>query len=157
MTGYPGGYPPPPPPQQPYPGYGGYPYQYGPPPVAPRNGLGITALVLGVVGLLSFWSVLGGIVFGVAAVIIGIVARGRVKRGEANNGGIAVAGIVLGAVAVVVSLAFIAVWAGVFREVGGTDYLDCVSRAGSDQQALDGCIDQLTDRVDGQLSTTPSR
>jgi hypothetical protein len=49
------------------------------------------------------------------------------------------------------------VWAGVFREVGGTDYLDCVSRAGSDQQALDGCIDQLTDRVDGQFSTTPSR
>jgi hypothetical protein len=156
MTGYPGGYPPPPP-QQPYPGYGGYPYQYGPPPVAPRNGLGITALVLGIVGLLSFWSVLGGVVFGVAAIIVGIVARGRVKRGEANNGGIAVAGIVLGAVAVVVSLASIAVWAGVFREVGGTDYLDCVSRAGSDQQALDRCIDQLTDRVDGQFSTTPSR
>jgi hypothetical protein len=119
--------------------------------------LGITALILGIVGLLSFWSVLGGVVFGLAAVIIGIVARGRVKRGEANNGGIAVAGIVLGAVAIVVSLAFIAVWAGVFREVGGTDYLDCVSRAGSDQQALDRCIDQLTDRVDGQFSTTPSR
>lgn len=180
MTGYPGGYPPPagpegqqPPQQQPFPqqpfqqpppGYGPYPYGppgygygYGaPPPQAPRNGLGITALVLGIVALLAFWSVVGGILLGVAAVIVGLIARGRVTRGEANNGGVAIAGIALGALAIVVSAAFIAVWAGVFEEVGGTDYLDCVQQAGDDQQALDRCIDQLTERVDGQFSTAPS-
>ena len=33
--------------------------------------------------------------------IIGFLGRGRVKRGEANNGGVAIAGIVLGALAIV--------------------------------------------------------
>ncbi|BBY29823.1 DUF4190 domain-containing protein [Mycolicibacterium sediminis] len=182
MTGYPGGYPPPAgpegqqPPQEPFSqqpfqqppqGYNGYPYGPGgygygyggpPPPAAPRNGLGITALILGIVGLLAFWSVIGGVLFGAAAVIVGIVARNRAKRGEATNGGVAIAGIALGALAVVVSIAFIAVWVGLFEEVGGTDYLDCVQRAGSDEQALDGCIQRLTDRVNDEVGTTaPTR
>lgn len=153
MTGYPGGYPPPP--QGPYPGYPAGPYPYVPPP-GPRNGLGLTALILGIAGLLAFWSVAGGVLLGVAAVVLGLIGRGRARRGEATNGGVAVAGVVLGALAVVLSLAFIAVWAGVFDAVGGDDYLDCVSRAGTDQQALDGCIDQLTDRVDATLRPSPT-
>ncbi len=152
MTGYPGGYPPSP--HQPYDGY----YQEPPPPAAPRNGLGTTALILAIVALLFFWSVIGGVVFGAAAVIVGILGRGRAKRGEASNGGVAVAGIVLGALAVVVSLAFIAVWVAIFDEVGGTDYLDCVSRAGSDSEAIDGCIGNLRDGIEGQfsVSSTPT-
>ena len=185
MTGYPGGYPPPAgpegqqPPQEPFSqqpfqqppqgynghpygpggyGYGGYGYGGPPPSAAPRNGLGITALVLGIVGLLAFWSVIGGILIGAAAVIVGIVARNRAKRGEATNGGVAVAGIALGALAIIVSAAFIAVWVGLFDEVGGTDYLDCVQRAGNDEQALDGCIQRLTDRVNDEIGTTaPTR
>lgn len=149
MTGYPGGYPPPPYQQNPYPGY-------GPPPAAPRNGLGIASLVLAIVALLCFWSVLGGVVIGVAAVILGIIGRGRAKRGEASNGGVAIAGIALGALAIVVSLAFIAVWVGIFDEVGGTDYLDCVAGSGSDPAAVEGCADQLRDRVEGQFSITPT-
>lgn len=172
MTGYPGGYPPPQQPPDYPPGYApqyppGYPPQgYGPPgypgmpyapgPVGPRNGLGITALVLAVVALLAFWSVIGGIVLGVAAVIVGVAARRRVRRGEATNGGVAMAGVVLGVVAVVLSAAFIAVWVSMFDELGGSDYLDCVARAGSDRQAVDGCVRQLTDRLDQQFSTVPS-
>jgi hypothetical protein len=164
MTGYPGGsYPPPPPPSYPPPpGYGPHPYgpypgmPYGAAPAGPRNGLGITALVLGIVGLLAFWSVVGGIVLGVAAVIFGIVGYGRARRGIANNRGIAIAGIVLGGLAIVISAAFIAVWVGVFDEVGGTDYLDCVARAGSDQQAVEACINQLSNRVDGRFTSAPT-
>jgi hypothetical protein len=149
MTGYPGGYPPPPYQQYPYPGY-------GPPPAAPRNGLGIASLVLAIVALLAFWSIIGGITLGVVAVILGIVGRGRAKRGEASNGGVAIAGITLGALAIVVSLAFIAVWVGIFEEVGGTDYLDCVAGSGSDPAAVEGCADQLRERVEGQFSVTPT-
>jgi Domain of unknown function (DUF4190) len=149
MTGHSGGYPPPPYQQYPYPGY-------GPPPAAPRNGLGIASLVLAIAALLAFWSVVGGVIIGVVALILGIVGRGRAKRGEATNGGVALAGIVLGALAIVVSLAFIAVWVGIFDEVGGTDYLDCVADAGSDTTAVEGCADQLRERVEGQFSVTPS-
>lgn len=153
MTGYPGGYPPgayPPPPQQPYGGYGGY----QPPPTGPRNGLGIAALVVAILGLVFCWTVVGGVMLGVVAVIIGIVGRGRAKRGEATNGGVALAGALLGVLAVVVSLVFIPIWMGVFSEVGGTDYLDCVSRAGSDRTAVEACADQLRKRMENQFSVT---
>jgi hypothetical protein len=147
MTGYPGGYPPP---QQPY--YGGY----QPPPPGPRNGLGIAALVVAILGLVFCWTVIGGVVLGVVAVIIGIIGRGRAKRGQATNGGVAIAGVLLGVLAVIVSLVFIPIWVGVFSEVGGTDYLDCVARAGSDPKAVEGCASQLQERVETQFSITPT-
>jgi hypothetical protein len=142
---YPGYYPPPPP--QPYAGY-------APPPTGPKNGLGIAALVVAIVALVFCWTVVGGIILGVCAVILGFVARGRVKRGQATNGGVAIAGIVLGFLAIIVSLVFVAIWFGVFEEVGGTDYVDCVSRAGNDADAIQQCVDQFRDRVEDQFSIT---
>jgi hypothetical protein len=141
---YPGNYPPPPP--QPYAGYTA--------PVGPRNGLGIAALVVAIIGLVFCWTVIGGVILGVAAVILGFVARGRVKRGEASNGGVAIAGIVLGFLAIVVSLVFIPIWIGMFHEVGGSDYVDCLSKAGSDEQAIQKCADQFREHVENQFSVT---
>ena len=152
---YPGGYPPPPPPQPygGYPGYPGYP-GYSPPPAEPKNGFGITALILAIIGLVLCWSVAGGIVLGVCAVIFGFLGRGRVKRGEADNGGVAIAGIALGFVSIVAGLVFIPIYIGLFDSVGGTDYIDCVTRAGSDQQAVQECADEFTQRVEAQFSVT---
>ncbi len=115
---YPGGYPPPPP--QPYSGF-------APPPTGPRNGLGIAALVIAIIGLVFCWTVAGGVILGLIAVIIGFVAQGRVKRGEATNGGVAIAGIVLGFLAIIVSLIFIPIWIGVFatRSAGRTTSTAC--------------------------------
>jgi hypothetical protein len=76
-------------------------------PPAPRNGLGVASLVLGVIGLVTSWLVVGALV-GVAAFAVGLAARARVLRGEANNRGTAVAGIVLGLLAIVVGLAVLA-------------------------------------------------
>ena len=145
MTGYPPPYPPPPP--QPYSGF-------TPPPTGPRNGLGITALILAIIGLVFCWTVAGGIILGLCAIIIGFVGRGRVKRGEATNGGVAIAGIVLGFLAIIVSLIFIPIWIGVFGEVGGTDYVDCVAKAGSNEQAIQQCADQFRNRIENQFSIT---
>jgi hypothetical protein len=149
MTGYPGGYPPPP----------HYPYAgYQPLPTGPKNGLGIAALIVALGGLLFCWTVIGGVALGVVAVIIGIVGRGRAKRGEATNGGVAITGALLGALAVVVGLVFIPIWIGVFSEIGGTDYLDCVAKAGSDPKAVEGCADRLRDRMENEfsISSTPT-
>lgn len=140
---YPGGYPPPP---QPYAGYAA--------PVSPRNGLGVAALVVAIIGLVFCWTVVGGVILGVAAIIMGFVGRGRVKRGEATNGGVAIAGIVLGFLAIVVSLVFIPIWIGMFEEVGGSNYVDCLSKAGSDQQAIQKCADQFREHVENQFSVT---
>ncbi|WP_327375973.1 DUF4352 domain-containing protein [Streptomyces sp. NBC_01216] len=78
-----------------------------PSPAALRNGLGTTALILGIIGTVSgliplfFW--LAGIL-GVIALILGLVGRGRVKRGEANNKGVTTTGAVLGLAALVLSV-----------------------------------------------------
>lgn len=72
-----------------------------------RNGLGIAALVLGIIGTVSgliplfFW--LAGIL-GLIALILGLSGRGRAKRGEATNKGVATFGAVLGLVALVLSV-----------------------------------------------------
>ncbi|MFF8274961.1 DUF4190 domain-containing protein [Streptomyces lateritius] len=79
-------------------------------PQQPRNGLGIAALVTGIVGLIFgiipflFWL---GAILGVLALVFGIVGHGRARKGEATNKGVALAGIVLGAVTLVVSIAWV--------------------------------------------------
>jgi heme/copper-type cytochrome/quinol oxidase subunit 2 len=124
-----------------------YGQPYGPGGHAPANGLGTAALVLGIVGLLLFWTVIGGIVLGILALIFGIIGRGRAKRGEATNGGVATAGLVLGAVAIVVSIAYISLVGAFFLNNGGKDLVDCTNKAGNDQAAVQRCNQQFQDKV----------
>lgn len=142
---YSGGYTPPPP--QPY-------YGYPPPPMGPKNGLGIASLVLAIIALLSVWSVFAGIILGLVAVVIGFFGRGRVKRGIANNDGVAITGIVLGALAVIVGLAFIAIWMALWKDVGGDDYIHCMQKAGSDRIQQQRCADHFRENVQDRLSVT---
>jgi hypothetical protein len=80
---------------------------------APRNGLGIAALILGIVGvvigIIPFFFWLAG-VLGVIGLILGFIGRGRAKRGEATNGTMALWGIITSAVAVVLSIAILIAW-----------------------------------------------
>lgn len=84
-------YPPPPS----YPTGSGYDYGgYGAPPMQPRNGMGVAALVMGIIGfLIGPCSIL--------AIIFGRIGLTRVARGEATNRGVAQAGFVLGIVTLV--------------------------------------------------------
>lgn len=77
---------------------------------APRNQFGIASLVLGAVALATCWLLLG-VPLGIAAVVTGDIARRRVQRGEANNPRTAVAGIVLGAIAIAAGLVAIGYYA----------------------------------------------
>lgn len=76
-------------------------------PAPPRNGLGVAALALGVIGVLTFWLLIGGILFGLAAAITGGFAVGRVHRGRATNRGVALGGVATGVLAVVASVVFL--------------------------------------------------
>lgn len=78
-----------------------------PAPQTARNGLGIAALTLGVIGVISglvpflFW--LAGLL-GVLALVLGLVGRGRAKRGLATNKGMALAGVLLAIASLVLSV-----------------------------------------------------
>ncbi|MFD6419036.1 DUF4190 domain-containing protein [Streptomyces sp. NPDC060194] len=121
MPGHPG-----PPAPSPY-GYGGYGYgwpgAHGP---QPQNGFGIAALVLGIVSVVLFcvWGL--GVVLGALALVFGILGRRRANRGQADNGGVALAGIILGAIGAVVSAVFLGFlfWAINEDAGGGDDYGD---------------------------------
>jgi Domain of unknown function (DUF4190) len=137
----------------------GYPppmsYHGGPqPPAAPKNGLGIASLVLAVVGLLSVVTVFAPIALGIVAVVFGFLAHARVKRGTANNGGVAIAGIVLGGLAIVAGMAFIAIWTTVWKDVRGGDYIDCTQKAGSNHVLQQQCADQFRQSVQDRLNVT---
>lgn len=101
----------------PYPGYPGYGQVY------PRNDLGIWSLVLALAGIVLGFTLLTGI----PAVILGRRARQAVARGEANNDGIAVAGIVIGWIAtalgaLVAILVIGAIVFGFFASTSGRTY-----------------------------------
>ena len=148
---YPGGYPPPPPMP-----YGGYPQA----PIGPRNGLGVAALVTAILGLVLVWTVVPGFVVGVVAVVLGVMARGRCKRGEADNRSVATSGVALGIVALVLSTVFVAIYAtlGVrwFNEVGGGDYFSCMQHAGQDKSAQEQCRDEFEKHIDDKYGVTPA-
>ena len=123
---------------------------------APKNGLGIASLIVAIIGLLSIF---GGILLGIVAVILGVLGRGRAKRGEATNGGVATAGIVLGVLAVVVSIIAIALTVMFAREVGAGDLFECLQQAGNDVEAQQECREQFQRNIEDQfgVTVTPSR
>jgi hypothetical protein len=134
--------------------YGDY-YQSAP--AAPKNGLGIAALVVAIIALLGSFSIIGGIIGGVVAVILGVIGRSRVKNGEANNGGVALAGIILGVISIIASLAFIPIYVGLFKDIGGGGYLECLQQAGQDRSAVEQCSDELRQTMSNRLTDVPTR
>lgn len=112
------------------------------------------SLVLAIIALLGVWSVVGGIILGLAAAVIGFLARGRVKRGRANNGGVAIAGIVLGALAVIVGMAFIPIWTTLWNNSDAGSYVNCLQDAGPDRTKQQHCSDQFREHLEKRLNIT---
>ncbi|WP_026922505.1 DUF4190 domain-containing protein [Glycomyces arizonensis] len=118
------GYPPPQPQQ---PGYGApqMPPQYvGVPVQGPKNGMGTSALVLGIVGLVTSWIpyvACFGWVMCILAIIFGGIGLSRANKGEATNKGAAVTGLVLGVLAFALGIIItIAVWGSVMGAMSTT-------------------------------------
>jgi uncharacterized protein DUF4190 len=122
---------------------------YGGPAARPRNGFGVAALVLGVLALLLSWTIIGGVLLGALALIFGVLGRRRAKRGEATNGGVSVAGIVLGIIGVVIAIALIAFGLSLFNSPVGRDYQQCLQQAGGSPAMIQQCVDELGRQISG--------
>jgi uncharacterized membrane protein len=112
----------------------------------PRNGLAIPALVLGILAVVLFWTVLGGILLGVLALVFGILGMRRARRDGAPHRGLSVAGAVLGALALIGSLILVAVGASILDSDEFKDLQDCVQQAQTQSQ-VDRCERDYGDRV----------
>ena len=107
-----------PPPQPPYAqptqpgGYGapapGYPAAPGSPYGAPapeqNNTLGLLGMIFGIVGIPAACCAFLGFLLGAAGIVLGVLGMKRVSEGKASNRGMALAGVICGAVAVVLSI-----------------------------------------------------
>jgi hypothetical protein len=73
---------------------------------APQNGFGVTALVTGIIGFVLSWIPVLNLILGVIATVFGAVGWRRVNRGAATNGGMAIAGLVLGILTLAITIVF---------------------------------------------------
>ncbi|MFG1915608.1 DUF4190 domain-containing protein [Micromonospora sp. NPDC048898] len=99
--------------QDPY----GQPLQYGTGPAYPNAGypqaqgqnntLGLVSMILGIASIPLLCCFYLGIPVGIAAVVTGYLAKQKVAQGQANNAGQAKAGLICGAVGVVLGILLI--------------------------------------------------
>lgn len=113
----------------------------------PRNGFGVAALTLALIGAVLFWTVFGGLLLGLLAVIFGILGYRRGKRGEATNGTLALVGAIIGGLALAGSGIILALAVSVLSS-GDYDRLnDCIQNAGTqaeEQKCQEDFVDSIT-------------
>jgi hypothetical protein len=134
-------------------GYGqgsGYGAGYDAPPTRPRNGFGIAALILGLFALLASWTVIGGIVFGVLALIFGLLGQARAKRGESTNGGMSVAGVVLGIIGMLIAIGLLVLGISLLNSPMGQNYRQCVQQASGDPAQIRQCASEFRHQLEGR-------
>ncbi|HEU4488948.1 MAG TPA: DUF4190 domain-containing protein [Actinomycetota bacterium] len=117
-----------------------------------KNGVGVAALVIGVLALVLALLVLFfpiAALLGLIAIILGIVGISRASRGEADNRGQALAGLITGLVGLLLAVfftisigAFFATHQNDFRQFG-----NCMLGA-DDRQQRSECGRELTDKLD---------
>ncbi|WP_062520108.1 DUF4190 domain-containing protein [Demequina silvatica] len=111
------------------------PQQYAQQPYAPqrvagteKNWMGVTALVLSLAGLFTGITAIAGIVFG-------HLSLGAVKRGEADNRGVGLAGLIIGYVitvlGILVLIGLFAAFGWLAFECGGDSPADWCTSTGS--------------------------
>ncbi|HVF05825.1 MAG TPA: hypothetical protein VNA20_13365 [Frankiaceae bacterium] len=102
-----------------------------------HNGPGIASLFIGLLAIPAVLFLLPGAVLGVVALALGLIGRGRVKRGEAGAKAAATAGVVLGTVAIVGAIAW-GVTIAVLDSRNQDAYEDCL-RSG---EAPSSCVER---------------
>lgn len=119
----------------------------------PRTGMSVTSMVLGIVAILICWAPFGSyvaVVLGLLAVIFGIVGMRRAGRG------MAIAGLVVGGIALVA-----AIFASVYWTRVGLELIDitqeCADRTGrTSGPAFERCVtDGASDVADGASEADP--
>jgi hypothetical protein len=127
---------------------GGGGWQGGPPPSSSNDGVAVTALVVGIIAILISWIPVLGLLAGIAALVLGIVGRNRIRKSGAKGNGMAVTGIATGAVAILINLAVLAffIFAGGDFMQEFDSYVECVEETGDEAECQRQLEEGLLDR-----------
>lgn len=87
------------PPQPPWSEPPPLPYGYAVQPATPTSGLAVAALIVGLASLVLWWIPLVGWLLPVAAIAFGVVGINQTADGAQQGRGMAIAGVVLGSIA----------------------------------------------------------
>jgi len=108
--------------------------------------MGLAALVVAVISLVIAWvpflGLLGGL-GGLVAVVLGAVALGRANRGEATNRGTAIAGIVIGVIAILLAIASTIFGSFLLSEVFGPQFQACMQQYSGDPTGMQRCLETM--------------
>jgi Domain of unknown function (DUF4190) len=127
--------------------YGSMPPQAQPVRPVSGGGMATAALVFGILAVITSFTLIGGVLLGLLAVIFGVIGLRRANRGLAFGRGRAIAGILLGLLGIVVSAALIAFGLSVFNSKEGKDLQSCLKKAGTSQSQIQQCQDQFKKKV----------
>ncbi|MEO6503059.1 MAG: DUF4190 domain-containing protein [Jatrophihabitantaceae bacterium] len=112
-------------------------------PVVGGSGMATAALVLGILAPITSWTGFGGIILGLLAgllaVILGVLALVKAHRGLATGRGRAITGIIFGLLGIAIAVAVFAVHLS-YRQ-------DCVRDAGANQSQIQQCEDVFRERI----------
>lgn len=118
-------------------------------PVVGGNGMATAALVLGILALITSWTVIGGVFLGLLAVILGFLGLRKARRGLATGRGRAIAGIILGLLSIAISVALIAVGVSILNSEEAQNLQDCLRDAGTNQSEIQQCEDEFRNQIEG--------
>jgi hypothetical protein len=133
-------------------GYGQYPAGYGQgpgygAPPQPRNGFGVAALVLGLLAVVLSWTIIGGGILGILALVFGLLGRARAKRGEATNGGLSIAGAILGLLGLLIAIGLVVLGMSLLNSPAGRSYQQCLQQSDGDPARIQQCASEFSHQI----------
>ena len=116
--------------------------------------MAVAALVLGILAFLTGWLLIG-ILFGLIAVILGIVGISKSRQPNTGGKGLAVTGLILGALGIASGILVLVAGASLLRDAEFLDFLEGVT---SQQSVFDLAVGDCFDDPDtsGQIGSVQS-
>jgi hypothetical protein len=123
-----------------------------PTPTGRNDGVAVAALIIGILSLLVAWIPFIGLIGalgGIVALILGFVARGRIKRTGASGNGMALTGIITGIVALLlgalITIGLVVLGGDLFGE-SFRSYAECIEETGDEAFCEEQLQQDLFDR-----------
>ncbi|NJQ04795.1 DUF4190 domain-containing protein [Streptomyces lonarensis] len=121
--------------------------KHAPGPGGGSNGLAVAALVTGIAAVLLFWTAIGGVLLGIAALITGILGVRRARRAAAGRSTMSLIGAVLGGLGLIGGVLVLMLGVAIWNSEEFGNLRECVDAADT-QEELDQCDRDFQDEVE---------